>query len=101
MRFAAGLVGILGALLGLVATGLVAAAGGADPRSALLAAASCLLALAAAALSGRRPRRRAVQLLLAVAGLGAGIGEAALIPGAALLLAALLAWLGRGATAAP
>ena len=94
MRLAASLVGILGALLSLVATGLVAASGEGEPRSILLAVASSLLALVSAAGAGRRRRRRAALLLLALVGLGVGLGEAALIPGAVLLLAALLAWLG-------
>jgi hypothetical protein len=59
-----------------------------------LATGACLLALWGARLAwGRRYRLAALLLLEGAAGLGVGIGEAGLIPGALLLLAALLAWL--------
>ena len=95
MRLAVALLAGLGAVLGLAATGLVAAAGEAEPRQVALAVASSLLALATAPGAGRGSPRRAAVLLLAVVGLGVAIGEAAYLPGAALLLAALLAWLSR------
>ena len=91
----AALVGGAGALVGLVAVWLSGPeASGTHPL--LLAAGSCLLGLWGAHLAwGRRYRLAALLLLEGAAGLGVGIGEAGLIPGTLLLLAALLAWLGR------
>ena len=89
----AALLGGLGSLVGLVAAWL----GRPDePRPFLLvlAVGSCLLGLLGARLawSGRR-WLAALLLVEATVGLGGGIGEAAFIPDALLLLAALLALL--------
>jgi hypothetical protein len=88
------LLGGLGSFAGLVAAWLGRPE---EPRPPLLllAVLSCLLGVLGARLawSGRR-RVAALLLLEATVGLGVGIGEAALIPGALLLLAALLAMLG-------
>jgi hypothetical protein len=96
VRLAAFLLGLLGAALGLIATWLVAASGDTPPRLIILATASCALTLAGGLLARhRRPRLLALLLVEGAVGLALGIGEAALIPGAVLLLAAALAWLGR------
>jgi hypothetical protein len=90
----AGLLGILGAVAGLVATWLAAVPGETPPRLVVLAVASCVLTLLGIPLGVRRHPRALVLLLLEGAvGLWIGIGEAALIPDALLALAALLAWL--------
>jgi hypothetical protein len=90
----AALLGGLGSLVGLVAAWL----GRPDePRPFLLVlvAGSCLLGLLGAQLAWSGRRVASLLLLEATLGLGVGIGEAALIPGALLLLGALLALLGR------
>ena len=97
MRLAAVSLATLAALLGLAATWLAAASGEAPPRRIVLALAGCVLALGGAGLVARgRARLGAGLLAEALLGLGFGIGEYALIPGALLLAAVLLAWLGRG-----
>jgi hypothetical protein len=87
--------GAVGSILALVAAWL-STLGEADPRGLLLAAASCPLGLWGIRLAWLgRHRWAALLLLAALLGLGFGIGETALIPGALLLLAAVLALLGR------
>ena len=96
MRLAAVSLATLAALLGLAATWLAAASGEAPPRRVALALAGCVLALGGAGLVARgRARLGALLLAEALLGLGFGIGEYALIPGALLLAAVPAAWLGR------
>jgi len=91
----AAVLGVLGACVGLVATWF---SGLGEPFSSSLgvAAASCLLALWGGRLAWLRRRRLAPLLLLeAAVGLGIGLGVTSATAGALLLLAAVLARLGR------
>ena len=94
MFIAIGLVDILGALVGLLATELTASGAPLAARLGLVALASCCLALLGGGLvASRRPRVGALLTVEALLGLWVGLGAAAVVPATLLLLGAVLAWL--------
>jgi hypothetical protein len=96
VRLGAAVLGGFGAVLGMLAAWVAAGSGDVAPHLSALALASCFVGLWGAHLVAKgRGRLGALLLAEALLGLGLGLGEYALIPGALLFPAIPLAWFGR------
>ena len=96
MRAAAGLIGVLAAVSGVIALLFISGAARIDARYALLGAGSCAVGLVGAGLVlAGRPRVGGLLLLEATIGIYLSLGEYGLIPSALFALTVLLALLSR------